>query len=720
MNKKLLCTLGPSSLNEFTIKRLSDIGVSLFRINLSHTPIEKLESMIRLIQLHTKVPICLDSEGAQVRTSAMQGNESYYAEGSIVNLAYGQAISDSATINLWPESISSQITPGDLISIDFNAVLAQVISLNKLKIINAGVVGSNKAVTILKNIILPALSEKDKAAFKMGLAFGIKHFALSFANRGEDVLETRAIIGSNGYLISKIECVNGYQNLDQILEHSDCLLIDRGDLSREYPIEKIPFLQKDIIERAKKANKEVVVATNLLESMVSTSLPTRAEVNDVITVINSGADGLVLAAETAIGRFPMKAAEMIVKLVEQNEIFVSHPELVLNPDKVDLLPKPHGHSGRLINLVGPLDTVDEKKQINLTDEEVLDCEQIAVGTFSPLKGFLDKEDLTSVLSKNQLADGTVWTMPILLQRNKSDFAHFRKGDLVNLVFRGSLFGTIEVSEIYQFDIDTLVNKWFLTNDKKHPGVAKISSRGEFFLAGNIRIKEQIFFNDFAENLFTPEQYRQIFNTKGWTRVVGFHTRNVVHRAHEFIQISALENYYADGLLISPVIGPKKSGDFKTEVILRAYSILIEKNIYPKEKVFLGSFPSYSRFCGPREAVFTALCRKNMGCSHFIIGRDHAGVGDFYTSKMTNDIFYSIHDLGIMPVFFENVFYNRKINKIVSSSVEEKSEEKLVPISGSIIRETLNKGGELPEWMIRPQVLNYLKEEINRGVFVFEK
>ncbi len=310
-------------MNESTIRELTRLGVSLFRINLSHTRIADLPRVIRTIQAATDVPICLDSEGAQVRTGDFETSRIKVRQGQSLRIAGRPGPVHPNRIYLYPANIVKKLRVGDRISIDFHSVLVEVAEKDRqgvrARVLNGGPIGRNKAVTVERRIELPALTAKDRAAIRIGRRFGIRHFALSFANRAADVREARRALGRGFRIISKIECQNGVSNLEEILKVSDAVLIDRGDLSREEPIERIPWLQKYIIRRANKAGKKVYVATNLLESMTTSHGPTRAEVNDVINTLLDGADGLVLAAETAIGHDPVGCARMMTRLIRQFE-----------------------------------------------------------------------------------------------------------------------------------------------------------------------------------------------------------------------------------------------------------------------------------------------------------------------------------------------------------------------------------------------------------------
>lgn len=325
-NKKILCTIGPGSLDKKIIKNLAITGCSLFRINLSHTKIEDLEDVITQIREYTDVPICLDSEGAQIRTTKFNHN---FKLGETYTLHNSEN-----KFSLRPFEIINQLIPGDIISIDFNSALVKVIKVLKDKLIvetiNPGKTGENKAVTIMRDINIPSFSDKDYEAFKIGSKLGIKNYALSFASSGQFVDEMRSLVPKNSFIISKIESKKGIKNLIEIINHSDAILIDRGDLSREVSLEKIPVFQKAIIKQAIQLKKEVFVATNLLESMIENPSPTRAEVNDIYNTLLDGATGLVLAAETAIGKFPCESASMVKNIINCHNSFESKSDINFN------------------------------------------------------------------------------------------------------------------------------------------------------------------------------------------------------------------------------------------------------------------------------------------------------------------------------------------------------------------------------------------------------
>jgi ATP sulfurylase len=561
---------------------------------------------------------------------------------------------------------------------------------------------------------MPPLTDKDRTALALGCAMGLSHFALSFAGRGEDVQQMRRLVGQDAFIISKIESRSGLENLEEIAASSDALLIDRGDLSRQVPIELLPQTQKSVIQRAKNVNCRVYVATNLLESMVSLPTPTRAEVNDIYNTLADGADGLVLAAETAIGKYPIQCTSMVSKIIGGFRRGGFNGGHFYPLDAVSLLVEPHG--GRLVHReAGPADLneIERLPRLAVPERELIDCEQFGYGTYSPLTGFMTCETLESVLDTYHLPTGEVWTLPILLQVNSADIAAFAPGDRVALTDKqGIVHALLDVSQIYWYDLESLARRIYSTTSLNHPGVARLMRRGDCFLAGDVTLVQPLA-SPYRHYLLTPAQTRFIFTRLGWSQVVAFHSRNPAHRGHESIQIQALERTGADGIYINPVTGPKKQGDFLPEPILLSYQTLLEFGCYPKGKVVLGSFFTYSRYAGPREAVFTALCRKNMGCSHFIVGRDHTGVGNFYPPNANRELFDSLGDIGVKPVFFETVGYNSQ-----SGKYEVDQGQPLALISGTQVRETLRADKHLPDWFMRDLVQDVLLAEMRSGKPLF--
>ncbi|MDG2060818.1 MAG: pyruvate kinase [SAR86 cluster bacterium] len=715
MHTKILCTLGPASLNKKVIGRLEDLGVEIFRLNLSHTKIENLQDQIKLIQSNTNIPLCLDTEGAQIRTGTLKKGELSLIENSIVEVSEKIIKGDEKKFNLYPENIIQELHVGDILSIDFNSALLQVVKKSKnkldLKVITGGMIGSNKAVSVNRKVNLSSLTAKDIRAIDIGLKNDIKHFALSFANEGEDVKGIRKRIGKKSFLISKIESAEGLINKKEIIKFSDAVLIDRGDLSREVSIHRIPQVQRDIIKLANSKKTEVYVATNLLESMIQNSSPTRAEVNDVYNLLESGANGLVLAAETAIGNHPIACANMIKKLINEFNAPVASSNLLFEDPS---LIKPHG--GSLILNMASIEQVKRdgsSRKLVVEDSDLIDAEQIALGTFSPIDSFMSKEELNSVLKTNKLLDGNVWTLPIILQIKRNGLMPEIGERVILTSKKGEKIAFLDVQNIYNIDLEKVALKWFGTNSEDHPGVKRFLSKGNIVINGKVTLinRRKSVYRSYE---LTPHETRYIFSQRNWSRVVGFHTRNPAHGVHEHIQLRALKESEADGLFINPVIGEKKTGDFSTEIILESYKILIANKIYPDKSVLLGGFNTYSRYSGPREAIFTAICRKNLGCSHFIIGRDHTGVQDFYKENENKEFFNKLNNLEIELIFFNKIGFNSKQKKFANYSNSKSFKE----ISGSDVRASFKTNKKLPNWYMRKEIQNMIRLKINQKKKVF--
>lgn len=720
-NIKILCTLGPASLNRSTIQRLEERGVDLFRINLSHTPLEKIAESIEFIQSHSSVPVCLDTEGAQVRTGRMAGNL-FIQEAEHVRLTPEDKIGTERTITLTPASVFTELRPNHLLTLDFDGLTLLVLSVDEnganTVVINSGRVDSNKAAVVIPAPTLPALSAKDREAVAIGRRMGVKHFALSFTNSAEDVRVLRALTGPGVTIISKIESKRGVINLDEILGAADEILIDRGDLSREVPLENIPLLQKAIIRKAMQAKVPANVATNLLESMIVNRKPTRAELNDIVNTLLDGASGLVLAAETAIGKHPVGAVDMVLNMIERFRLSTEGYRIEdLLEGGPSLLPSLHGRRpleawpSRRRRTSSTL--VDKLVGIEVDAETTVDIEQLAHGAYSPLRGFMTQVELESVLEDFRLPSGDVWTMPIVLQGKSQEFAAFQPGQSVRLVDNrtGHATAVMQIEDKFEVDPAHVAERWFGTTDKKHPGVRRFTNRGLTLLGGPIEYLGGTSTMRSPYEL-TPAQTRMIFDLKGWTKIVAFHTRNVPHLAHEHIIARACERCHADGVLIHPSVGPKQSGDFSSDVVIGAYERLI-RVAFPH--ALLSAFSTYSRFAGPREAVFSALCRKNFGCTHFVVGRDHADLNGFYAPELTRQLFESLGDIGITPVYFETVYFSDTDGETVESTRESNG---LREISGTQVRQLLANQEIVPAWCMRSDVSQWLVNERSAGMELF--
>ena len=718
----VLCTLGPASLNRNVIERLESRGVDLFRINLSHTPLPKVAECIDIIQSFSSVPVCLDTEGAQVRTGLMHPDVVVRDRQHVFLTSDVSVVGDGNTITLTPASVFETLEANTLIGVDFDGVVLLVLDAAaggfNTVVLNGGRIGTNKAVIVDPAPVLPPLSTKDLEAVKIGLAKGVTHYALSFANSAADVRQLRELVGPDCHIISKIESKRGVLNIDGILDESDEILIDRGDLSREVPLENLPFLQKSIIRKANIAKVPVNVATNLLESMLVNAKPTRAELNDIVNTMLDGANGLVLAAETAIGKHPVAAVDMVLGLIERFRRSLEGYRLedLLEGGSV-LLPTLHGALTPQGNKPVATSRMTVQKaakfpSIEVDLETAMDIEQIAHGVYSPLQGFMTEEELEGVLENYRLPNGDVWTMPILLQGRGQEFAAFHPGQSIRLVDRrtGQSTAILHLEDKYEVNIGHVAERWFGTTDQSHPGVARFMNRGITMLGGPI---EYLGSANVVRSPYqlTPQQTRMLFDIKGWSKIVAFHTRNAPHRGHEHVIMHACERSNADGILIHPVIGPKKSGDFTPQAILAAYEQMITARV---PNALLAAFSTYSRYCGPREAVFTALCRKNFGCTHFVLGRDHTGVGNFYRADGNRELFEQLGDFGIKPVFFDSIHYCAATDE----TVESRELNGYQPISGSLIRSYLSQHQPIPESLMRSDISSLLVEMTQSGQEVF--
>jgi pyruvate kinase len=322
MKIKILCTLGPASLNPDILRGLDERGADLYRINLSHTSLDRIEPTIDLIRSVSSTPISLDTEGAQVRCGFVEDGI-VLREGERLTLTGDVVIGSRDRLTLWPSVVFETIAPDTLVGIDFDGVILRVESVGDgsvdATVVREGRVRSNKAVTMDPAPTLPAMSEKDHGAIEIGARLGIANYALSFASHSRDVDLIREIAPPGSHIMAKLESRLGVRNMDGIIEAADSIIIDRGDLSHEVPFEYVPYYQKAIVRRANRGNRPVYVATNLLESMVTNSTPTIAEANDIANTLLDGVHGLVLAAETAIGIDPLGSLDLVIRAIDAFE-----------------------------------------------------------------------------------------------------------------------------------------------------------------------------------------------------------------------------------------------------------------------------------------------------------------------------------------------------------------------------------------------------------------
>jgi len=340
------------------------------------------------------------------------------------------------------------------------------------------------------------------------------------------------------------------------------------------------------------------------------------------------------------------------------------------------------------------------RRIPVDREKIQDITNIAHGVYSPLTGFMGEADFRSVLMEGRLNNRIAWTIPIVLDVTESEAEKMGEGEEIVLADRENRpIALFHLQETFGYSQDEYASHVFGTTDTTHPGVEKTYKMGEILLGGDIELLSE---PDFPYEKYTlrPKETRVLFEEKGWRDVVGFQTRNVPHVGHEYIQKTALA--FTDGLFVNPVVGKKKKGDFRDDVILEAYEQLLE-HYYLKERAVLVFLHMEMRYAGPREAIFHAIIRKNYGCTHFIVGRDHAGVGSFYPPFAAHDIFENYPDLIIAPLFFESFFYCRKCGSVANLKTCPHDSQHRINFSGTKIRELLRNGEVPPAELMRPEV-----------------
>jgi sulfate adenylyltransferase len=361
------------------------------------------------------------------------------------------------------------------------------------------------------------------------------------------------------------------------------------------------------------------------------------------------------------------------------------------------------HGGDLVDRTGPRpEDIDTLEVVELTSRELSDLDMVASGALSPLEGFMGRDDYDAVLETMRLANGLPWALPVCLAVDKAP-----SGEQVALSDGKRAVAVLDVEEVHEYDKENEAQQAFGTTDPAHPGVARLYDQKPLYLAGRVTVFERAQ-SAFPELALDPAQTRAEFAAREWKRVVGFQTRNPIHRAHEYLTKVALET--VDGLLIHPLVGDTKSDDVPAATRVECYRVLLD-GYYPRERVVLSAFPAAMRYAGPREAVWHAICRKNYGCSHFIVGRDHAGVGDYYGTYDAQLIFdeFEPHELDIEPMFFEHSFWCRACGSMASAKTCPHDREQHVFLSGTKVRELLADGELPPQEFSRPEVAQVLIE-----------
>ena len=358
----------------------------------------------------------------------------------------------------------------------------------------------------------------------------------------------------------------------------------------------------------------------------------------------------------------------------------------------------------LLQRAASLPTIDARARRVASDLELL-----AVGALSPNRGFMTEADYRSVVAEMRLANGLPWSLPVTLSATEQEAAALSPGNQATITFEGRPVAIIDVEDLYRYDLRDEAQLTYRTTDPAHPGVEYLQSQGPVYVGGDVTVIENVFAHEFAQYRLTPMQLREQIAQRGWKTVVAFQTRNPIHRAHEYLTKVALE--MVDGLVIHPLVGGTKGDDIPADTRMKCYEVLMD-NYYPHNRVVLSVFPAAMRYAGPREAIWHALLRKNYGMTHFIVGRDHAGVGDYYGTYDAQLIFeeFESGELGIWPLKFEHSFFCNKCQSMGSDKTCPHGKEDRVFLSGTQVREMLKLGQEPPVEFTRPEVARILIDD----------
>ena len=380
--------------------------------------------------------------------------------------------------------------------------------------------------------------------------------------------------------------------------------------------------------------------------------------------------------------------------------------------QIKALIQPHG--GKIINKilqveegVQTLSRANQLPRLTLSTRNIADLECIATGVYSPLEGFVDEQEYNSIVKDMRLTNGLAWSIPVTLQVSESVADQYKLDSEIALAHpNGDILAVMTITSKFKPDQNFEAEKVYRTSEDAHPGVKAMLQEGEVYLGGPIKLINPISQTDFLNYRLTPEATRAEFARREWNSVVAFQTRNPIHRAHEYITKIALE--LVDGLFINPLVGQTKSDDIPAKVRMQCYQVLMEK-YYPQERVFLGVFPAAMRYAGPREAIMHAIARQNYGCTHFIIGRDHAGVGDYYGTYDAQYIFdeFTQDELKITPLKFEHAFYCTRTQGMATAKTSPSSKGERIHLSGTKVRKMLREGQTPPPEFSRPEVAEIL-------------